>query len=153
MWSPGCAATWPSMQAHTQVWKRKRSEKENTCMLPSLPSHLKAYGQNLKAFLLITEGNYSCTRNKFTVFPPQYHVTKTLPTALKVSSCPLLHYKSGKHYSAFPMQFGGTCLPDTHPPLCMQQRLPNNIAARLKWHGGNGWRGGFSNLHNFCDAV
>lgn len=35
------------------------------------------------------------------------------------------------------------CLTDTHLPLCMQQQLPNSIAARMKEHEGNGLKGSF----------
>lgn len=50
-------------------------------------------------FHLGHRGKLPCARNKFTVLPSQYHVTKTSPTALKVSPCPP-HYKSIKCYLA-----------------------------------------------------
>lgn len=53
----------------------------------------------------------------------------------------------------FPMCIEGACLPGTHLRPCTQQQLPNSTTARMKGHGRNGWRGGFSDMHNFGDAV
>ena len=74
------------------------------------------------------------------------------PEGLTLPSSPL-QKRQALFSTLFPMQFRGACLPDTHPPPCTQQQWPNSTAARMKGHGGNGWRGGFSDLHHFCDAV
>lgn len=143
MRSPGCITTWPSMQAHTQVWHTCQS-KEKTCTLPSLLLCLKAHGQNLKLLSLVIDENYSWARNKLSL-------TTTVPCHQDFTLCSQgltlpsssLQKRQVLLSTLFPTQFGGACLPDTHLPLCMQQQLPNSTAASMKGHGGNGWMGRF----------